>query len=314
MSTPDAVSTALSATDLLARARRHGLELTASDADLDGSGLDYLVLHARDGAGDRWVVRAPRRPEVFAASHVEAAALALLGPRLPVAVPRWQVHAPDLIAYRRLTGTPAITFAPEGTPIWNVIDPAAPSEVFVDSFAAALAALQAIDQTAASAAGIPIKPLAEVRASYARSMDEVRATLAPSERVWARWQRWLQADALWPAHLALVHGDLHPGHTLLDDSGRLTGILDWSEAAFTDPSIDLAMFCGCFGRPALARLLARFEALGGRVWPGVADQAAERWAAFPVLAAAWGLQTGNPAVLAHARAQLAAVEQEGASV
>src|SRR5688572_20429188 len=114
MSIPGSSSSAPSAAELLARARRHGLELNATDDDLDGSGLDYLVLHARDLTGERWVVRAPRRPEVFAGSKVEAAALALLAPRLPVALPRWQVHAPDLIAYRRLPGTPAITFGAEG--------------------------------------------------------------------------------------------------------------------------------------------------------------------------------------------------------
>ncbi|WAS90280.1 hypothetical protein [Nannocystis punicea] len=41
-------------------------------------------------------------------------------------------------------------------------------------------------------------------------MTATREALEPSPRMWARWPRWLHADALWPTHTALVHGDLHP--------------------------------------------------------------------------------------------------------
>jgi hypothetical protein len=85
--------------------------------------------------------------------------------------------------------------------------------------------------------------------------------------------------------VALVHGDLHPGHMLLGDDARLIGILDWTEARITDPSVDLAMYFGCFGRPALETLIERFARAGGTTWPGLAGHAAERWAIFPVIAA-----------------------------
>jgi hypothetical protein len=43
-----------------------------------------------------------------------------------------------------------------------------------------------------------------------------------------------------------------------------------------------------------------------RSGPGLAAHAAERWAAFPALAAEWALRTKNEAALEHTRAQLAA--------
>lgn len=298
--------------ELLAVVRRHGLELQAEDADFDRTGLDFLVVHARDESGTPWIVRTPRRPEVTASTYVEARVLRLVRPHLPVAAPDWQVHAPDVIAYPRISGTPAVTVTPEG-PQWNILDPAAPSEAFLESFARALAALQSIAPEVASRAGVPTTTIAEVRAALSRSMDATREALQPAEAVWRRWQRWLADDAMWPQHLALVHGDLHPGHMLLGTDGRLVGILDWTEARVTDPSVDLAMFCGCFGRPALERLVERFARAGGTTWPRLVDHAAERWAAFPALAAEWALRTDNAAVLEHVRGQLAAITAETAA-
>lgn len=298
--------------DLLDAARRLGLSLTTEHADFDRTGLDFLVVHARDEQGTPWIVRTPRRPDVFASSCIEARVLQFVRPRLPVAVPDWRVHSREVIAYPRLGGTPAITVDPATGYSWNIIAPDALPEVFLDSFARALAALQAIAPEDAASAGVPSKTVAEAREEISSAMLATRSMLDPSEAVWTRWQRWLADDALWPQHLALVHGDLHPGHMLLGADGRLEGILDWTEAQVTDPSVDLAMFCGCFGRGALEALLPRFERAGGRTWPRLVDHAAERWAAFPALAAAWGLRTGNTGAVEHARGQIAALAAESA--
>ncbi|MBX3219101.1 MAG: macrolide 2'-phosphotransferase [Labilithrix sp.] len=290
---------------LLEATRRHGLELATSQSDFDRTGLDFLVVHATDEHGARWIVRTPRRPELLEAVRIEARVLALVASRLPVAVPMWRLVDDDVIAYPRVAGTPAVTVDPTGGPTWNVIDPASVPDAFLDSYAAMLSALQSVDADEAAAAGVPVRPIAETRAALGRAMEATREALAPSEAVWRRWQTWLADDGLWPQHVALVHGDLHPGHMLLDDGARLVGVLDWTEAQLTDPSVDLAMFFGCFGRAALDALVRRFERAGGRVWPRLAEHAAERWAAFPALAAEWALRTGNDGALEHARGHLA---------
>jgi GTPase len=292
--------------DLVTLARRHGLAVSSSATAFETTGLDFLVVHAEDEAGDRFILRTPRRPEVFESSRVEARALRLVAPHLPVAVPNWCVHARALIAYRRLSGTPVVTVDESG-PHWN-LDPKALPETFLASFAQTLAALQGIDAGAAKNASLPTKTIDEVRSELSRTMDEVRATLAPSEKVWTRWQRFLSADELWPTHTALVHGDLHPGHLLIDETGRLTGILDWTEAALTDPGTDLAMFQGCFGPEALAQLLPHFERSGGKTWPNLPTYAAERWATFPASATAWALRTNNESIITYARTLLAGLE------
>jgi aminoglycoside phosphotransferase (APT) family kinase protein len=293
-----------SVAELLEAARQLGLKLTTDQADFDGSGLDFLVVHAKDEEGTPWIVRTPRRPDVAKAARVEASALKLIRPALPVAVPDWRVFSSEVIAYPKLEGTPAVTVDPARGPTWNIIDPKAPSEAFIDSFAGALAALQAISPEAAESAGVPVKTMAEVRRSIGAAMSATRDALRPSDATWARWTAWLEGGETFPEHVALVHGDLHPGHMLLDPGGRLVGILDWTEAQVTDPAVEFAMFFGCFGRPATEALAARFERAGGRTWPRLVDHAAERWAVFPALAAEWALRTGNEAVLEHARSFL----------
>ncbi|WP_437736882.1 macrolide 2'-phosphotransferase [Sorangium sp. So ce1335] len=297
---------------LLDAARREGLRLVTSQADFDQTGLDFRVVHAHDEDGVPWVVRTPRRPAVVASARVEARVLALVRKHLPVAVPDWRVHTDQVIAYPRLVDVPAISIDPEAGVRWHRLDPAAPSDAFIASMAAALAALQRIGAAEIEAAGVPVKSIDDARQAHARAMDETRAVLAPPDVVWARWQRWLANDAIWPRHLALVHGDLHPGHMLLDEGGRLTGILDWTEAHIGDPSTDFALFAGAFGKGVLDTLITRFEAAGGATWPGLAAHAAERWAAWPAMAAKWGVDSGNEGVIEHARSFLPGLVAESA--
>lgn len=296
--------------ELLDAAARQGLRLTTEQAWLDQTGLDFLVVQARDPGGTPWIVRTPRRADVVDAARREARVLALVRPRLPVAVPHWRVFAPDVIAYPRLEGVPAVTVGVSG-PTWNLLDPAAPSPTFLASFGQAMAALQRIDVEEARRAGVVVRSLDEGRQALALAMEQTRAALSPPEALWARWHRWLDDPAGWPQHLALIHGDLHPGHMLLDEDTTLTGILDWTEAQVSDPSIDLAMFVGCFGEAALRTMLASFTQAGGVTWPGLVRHASERWAAFPVLGAEWALRTGNEAMLEHSRAMLAGLVAGG---
>jgi aminoglycoside phosphotransferase (APT) family kinase protein len=295
---------------ILAAARGHGRAFTAGPDDLDQTGLDFLVVHARDADGQPWIVRTPRRADVITSARAERHVLDLVRGRLPVAVPDWQIFAPDVIGYPRLAGTPVVTVGPTG-PIWNVIDPAAPSPVFLDDMAGLFAALAAIPAEAALAAGVTVVSMEESRAALRRAMDVTRDALAPSPGVWARWTRWIDDDAMWPASpLALVHGDLHPGHMLVDAGGRVTGVLDWTEAKLTDPAIDLAMFHGCFGRAALTAIVDRLAPAGGITRASLEARAVERWAAFAVMGAEWALRTGQDWVLEHARGHLAAVSPD----
>lgn len=291
---------------LLAAARRHGLELVTERDELDTMGLDFLVLHAHDTSGVPWVVRAPRRADVVESARVEARVLTVVRPALaPIAAPDWRVSAADVIAYPRLSGTPAVTIV-DDAPQWNIIDPAAPSPVFLESLASALVALRRISVERATEGGVPVVTIDGVRAELARAAETARPALEPSAALWERWQRWLAEDATWPERVAVTHGDLHPGHLLLEAGGALTGILDWTEGKISDPGIDFAMVYGCFGEAAMMEVIRMFEERGGATWPALAAHAAERWAFSPALGAAWALKTNNALVLEMSKAMMPA--------
>ncbi|GAA1132716.1 hypothetical protein [Citricoccus alkalitolerans] len=117
-------------TPLVDLAATHGLDLDPSTLSINEMGLDFRVALAttascsatspNGSAGERWVLRIPRRPDALRRAEVESRVLDLVGPRLSVAVPQWGVQATDLIAYPALPGEPGLTLDPDGAPVWHL--------------------------------------------------------------------------------------------------------------------------------------------------------------------------------------------------
>ena len=84
-----------------------------------------------------------------------------------------------------------------------------------------------------------------------------------------RWQNWLGNDALWPKRTAFIHGDLHPGHILIDEDARVTGFIDWTEASVDDPANDFVSHLMAFCEDSLKELITAYEEAGGFVWPSM---------------------------------------------
>lgn len=290
--------------DLLGAARNHGLVLERDGFELNESGTDFIAGFGRDADGMHWVLRVPRRADVLTSAEYEARALELVRPHLPVAVPDWKVNEPQLIAYPRLPGVPAATIDPEVPGYVWVIDPQAPSDVFLGSLARTVAALHAIDPDEAVAAGLRQQSPSEARHAMSVQMDETRRVLRVSEKVWKRWQSWVGEDTFWPAHSTVIHGDLHPGHILVDGDQRVTGILDWTEAEVSDPAIDFTLTYATLGMDILKEILRRYERSGGTTWSRMADHVVERWLAFPVTTAMFAARTGEHSHLVWAQSML----------
>jgi macrolide phosphotransferase len=65
-------------------------------------------------------------------------------------------------------------------------------------------------------------------------------------------------DTYWPRHSALMHGDLHPPHLLVDEDSKLVGLLDWTESQVADAATDFSLMYGIIGGAVLDRLLTRY--------------------------------------------------------
>lgn len=274
---------------IVSRARNHGIAVEPDSVTINDGGLDYRVAYAADARGENWVLRMPRRPDLADTMHDEANILNLVRDELDIAVPHWDVIAPDLIAYRQLAGRTALVV--DGAQVSWTIDPS--SITYATELGQLTAALHAIDPAKAKAAGVPTRTIDEVRAATKADLDAVLESFTVAPQLRDHWLAWLDNDASWPSWTVFSHGELHPGHVLVDDDGHITGVLDWTTAEVSDPARDLMMQQITADEQATSAYLRAYEAAGGRLWPGVAEQCAQRGAFAPVGYGTFALQTGD---------------------
>jgi aminoglycoside phosphotransferase (APT) family kinase protein len=75
-------------------------------------------------------------------------------------------------------------------------------------------------------------------ATYRRYLDEMPDPNPPLEYA----LRWLERHAPESREITLCHSDFRAGNTMIDGA-RMTGILDWEFASWSDPMEDIAWFC-----------------------------------------------------------------------
>lgn len=291
-------------TQTLQLAARHGLNL-ASDLTFNEQGLDFRVAFARDDSGRRWVLRIPRRPDMAPKIEGEARILDFVKHQIPAQVPDWQVRSSELIAYPLLTDDTALTFDPQTHAVtWNIDRHA---REYVTSLAELLAALHRAPVSEAVAVGIPCSTPAQARAQVLDDLERVKSELGMREDLEGQWRRWIDDDRLWPDFSVLVHGDLYAGHVTVDASSRISGVIDWSEAEVSDPSIDFTGHLAAFGPQSLEALVSEYARAGGRPWgtsTTMMEQINNRHSASPIKYGLFAIMSRNQEHLAAARAQL----------
>ncbi|QNE17076.1 phosphotransferase [Kribbella qitaiheensis] len=165
-----------------------------------------------------WLHRAPRRPEVGPRLLAETRLLPWLAPQLPLPIP---IPEPteDGVRHRLLVGEP--------------IEEA--STALGRELGSFLRALHAVDPLEAVAHGAldPVTAAAERVEILAEMRAQVLPLLSGADRV--RGAELLDNIG---GHTTLVHGDFGPDHVRVHD-GRITGIIDWTDAHIGDPGLDL---------------------------------------------------------------------------
>ncbi|MBW5480588.1 phosphotransferase [Streptomyces bambusae] len=277
-----------------------GVVLDPATARADESGWDFRVTHVRDTDGTWWILRQPRRPEASGQLVLEGAVLAAVRDRMPVPVPHWRLDTPDLVAYPRLAGEPAGTEDPDTLVYGWSMDPLAHAGHYLEPLARALVAVHTTPLGGSPAlAGRAQSDPGAVRARIAGRLARARAELPLPAAGLHRWQTWLDDDRLWPGRLGLIHGDVHPGHTLVvrPRSGPpvLSGLLDWANADVGDPAADFVDMLYAGGPAVLDGLLDAYRAAGGEVRDGMRAHILARASFLWVHVALRGLDTGRPA-------------------
>ncbi|MBD3885290.1 macrolide 2'-phosphotransferase [Phormidium tenue FACHB-886] len=296
--------------EVLDLAHKHDLTIQEDSLQFNESGLDFQVVLATDADGDRWILRLPRREDVLPSMDKEKRTLELIAPLLSVEVPRWTICTDELIAYRALNGVPTGTIDSEAKAyVWE-IDAANPPDQFHESLAKGIASLHQVSIAEAQAIGLSIETAEEARAALKQKMDTVKDKFGVGEELWNRWQSWLQKDDVWPKETVLTHGDLHAGHILIDAQAQVTGFIDWTEAAVTDPACDFVAHYRTFGEDALNKLISAYAEAGGCVWPKMAEHVIELAASYPIAIAEFALKSGLDEYKQMARQSLGVSDSE----
>lgn len=286
-------------------AEQNGLQIRKDSMEINESGMDFRVAFAMDGNGQKWVLRQPRRGDVWQRAENERHVLGVVKEHLSVKVPDWRICTPELIAYPLLDGEPIAVVDPAGGGYAWRFPQEDLSDVFFDSLAAALVQLHGIDASKAVQGGVRSKTPREVRQEFAANMEQIKQSFTVPERLAERWENWVSTDHFWPEHVTFNHGDLHPPHIIVDHTQRVTGLIDWTEAEIADPGKDFVIYYGLFQDDGLRDLLKRYEKAGGRTWPWMFEHIREQWAAYPVLVAKFALITGEESTMEMARGMLA---------
>lgn len=285
---------------LLALAADHGLDLLGDSLRTEEIGLDFRVAFARARDGQDWVLRIPRRTEVLTRAAVEGRLLAHLAPHLDVAIPAWRISTERLTAYPLLPGTPGLTVDPDGTVRWH-LDMA--STEYARTLGAFLAQLHAVDPVAAAATGIPSRTPEQVRDTWREDLARVAEAFPIAPALRERWEAWLAEDSYWPDRSVLTHGEVYPGHTLVEGE-RLSAVLDWTTACVGDPARDFMFHRASAPPEAFAATLTVYEAGGGTVHPRLGEHAEEMFSASPLAYGLYALETGAEEHRAAAAAAL----------
>jgi aminoglycoside phosphotransferase (APT) family kinase protein len=202
----------------------------------------------------RWVFRFPRREVAIPGFRRELAALPELAPRLPLPIP-----------HPVLVGRPSDDFP---WPFFGAAhvpghEPLGLGEAARAGLARPLGRfLRALHDT--SVDGLPVDPMgrADMAVRVPRTVEQLAPVVdAGLWRIPDSVRRLLdRAHALAPTDAtAVLHGDLHFRHLLVDDHGALSGVIDWGDICRGDPSIDLSLVWSLL--PAAARA-GFFDAYG----------------------------------------------------
>ncbi|WP_028775868.1 macrolide 2'-phosphotransferase [Shimazuella kribbensis] len=260
---------------VLRLAKKHGLSLKKDTLKNNDSGLDFQVVIATDMDDQDWVLRLPRRKDVQSKLQNENNILKVVNSQVLFEVPIWTICTDELIAYKKLDGVPTATIDHQIMNYRWILDKDNIPSTFYETLATVLSSLHQIPHELASKEGIYVETPTQLRGGWEKRMDTVREHFKVNEHLWDRWQRWLSDDKYWPSQTGFIHGDIHPGHILIHDKAKVTGLIDWTEAKVSDTSHDFAAHYLIFGEQSLKELVRCYEKQGGFVWSQMVEHIQE---------------------------------------
>ena len=189
---------------------------------------------------DEWVFRFPRRQMVIRGLENEMRYLPRIAPLLPVPIPKptllgkasdefaWPFYGAPFLLGRELAeaGLDDDARTALGRP-----------------FGEFLSALHSLDLDA----DLPLDPVRRADMTFRVPRTRERFAELEALSVWTAPSEALEiveaaAELGLPEPTAVVHGDLHLRHLLVDDGGAPSAVIDWIDLSRNDPGVDLVLY------------------------------------------------------------------------
>lgn len=274
-------------------AKNNGLDILEDTIKINESGVDFQVAHVKDLNGVNWILRIPRKPISMRSALQEKEALDIINKQVSFQVPNWSIFSEDLIAYKQLSGVPAATIDIEQQCyIWSLDETNVPDEYY-NSLGRTLANLHSLTHHEFKNIHVELLGVHELRTSMKQRMERVKEQYDINEHLWERWQAWLAEDSFWPSFVGVKHGDLHPGHILINQDNHVTGLIDWTEVGVADVSVDFMSHQLLFGKEGLTKLINAYDNAGGRTWSRMDEHIIELLTTSAITVAEFAQTTGN---------------------
>jgi aminoglycoside 2''-phosphotransferase len=254
-------------------------------------GMDHHALEVDSG----WIFRFPKRADCEPMLLRELKILPLVAGRIPVTVPRYRcIGKPTaeypwaFAGYRKLAGTPVIDLSPGRI---DLVD-------LESRLGQLLSALHGWRADAPGLAGVvrldDFEDVETLRSETIDELAEFRDQLGG--RVFERCLAFIADEGpSVPAEglrSCLLHGDLSAEHLLVDNRGRLAGLIDWADACVGDPAYDFKFLWVWPGEEFVMRVLGRYE---GGIDPGFLDRVRFYGACTAVGEVTYGISSGREA-------------------
>ena len=224
----------------LASAAVPGLDPVSVEALPSTDDQSFDVAFVQDAEHRRWVVRAPRSDVAGAEMDRTVSLLALLGRRLPFAVP-----APKGFVALTEGGRAAVYPYLPGHNLDFAELPAGPG--IAAELGRAIAALHNTDPAVYEEAGLPSYDADAYRSRRLADLDRAAETGRVPTTLLTRWETALEDVTLWRFAPTATHGDLTGDQVLAvftDDNDAATGkvraVTGWEDAKVADPADDFA--------------------------------------------------------------------------
>lgn len=261
-----------------------------------GEGWDSTAFQVND----QWVFRFPKRSEVEAQLLVEVEVMPRLAQEAPLMVPDFrflgrptQLFPRHFGGYEIIPGKSAIGLDPSSSAV----------KQWVPDLARFLSWLHGFSPHEAARLGVQSLDVNRLVEEFKKGVfEEFEALRRFDDKPLDAWYHYLKTGPkIKPtstpkptssAATVLVHGDLAAEHILYDPHSMvMTGVIDWSEMALCDPSVDFAALFHWGGRPLVDQILPTYD---GPVDDTVLARAEYFAACRGVADVAYGLEVNRP--------------------